>query len=181
MKYEVAMDFVCTATIVVDAASGDAAEQAAWEYVHTREGFDRYIKVAAPRNVLFGKDMKGDGFDIPMGAEEFDGELADGCIKIHVPKLKGVHIIGTAQDWDMYGYRYDIARIDFMAPSFWCDGFEDDELHEIEDECCDLCDDCTVTGRLLVRAVEEGLVNILNWGREDPCDVVGYLIYEEEE
>ena len=83
MKYEVAMDFVCTATIVVEARNSESAENKAWRFVHSRKGFDEYIRVAAPRNVLFGKRMwKGDGFEIPMDAEEFDGELADGYIEI---------------------------------------------------------------------------------------------------
>lgn len=181
MKYEVMMDYVCTATIVVDAADEEAAERAAWEYVHTKEGFDRYIGVAAPRNVLFGKNMdNGDGFDIPQEAEEFCGVLVDGYIEVGTRKPKGVRIAGTAQAWDLYDERFDIARIDFMAPKDWCDELTDDELSEIEDECVDLCDEDTVTGRLLCRAVDEGVVSIANWGREDPCNVVGYLIYEEE-
>jgi len=82
-KYEVTVDYVCTATIVVEARDAESAENKAWRYVHSRKGFDEYIRVAAPRNVLFGKNMhKGDGFDIPMDAEEFDGTVRDGCIEI---------------------------------------------------------------------------------------------------
>lgn len=82
-KYEVVMDFVCTARIVVEARNAESAENKAWRYVHSRKGFDEYLKVAAPRNVLFGKKMwYGDGFDIPMNAKEFHGKLVDGCIEV---------------------------------------------------------------------------------------------------
>ncbi len=82
-KYEVVMDYVMTATIVVEARDAESAENKAWRYVHSRKGFDNYVKVAAPRNVLFGKRMwDGDGFDIPCDASEFDGELGDDHIEI---------------------------------------------------------------------------------------------------
>lgn len=82
-KYEVVMDYVMTARIVVEALNEESAERKAWRYVHSRKGFDEYVKVAAPRNVLFGKKMwNGDGFDIPCGAEEFNGSIVDGRIEI---------------------------------------------------------------------------------------------------
>ena len=81
-KYEVVMDFVCTATIVVEARDEEAAENKAWCHVHSKKGFDEYIGVAAPRNVLFGKNMyEGDGFEVALVSES-DGELADGCIEV---------------------------------------------------------------------------------------------------
>lgn len=75
-KYEVIMDYVMTATVVVEARDGEAAENKAWRYVHSKKGFEEYVRVAAPNNVLFGKRMNdGDGFDIPCEAREFDGEF----------------------------------------------------------------------------------------------------------
>ena len=83
-KYEVVMDYVMTATIVVEARDEESACKKAGRYVHTRKGFDEYVRVAAPRNVLWGDPSccGDDGFDIPTGASEFDGELADGYIEI---------------------------------------------------------------------------------------------------
>lgn len=81
-KYEVIMDFVCTATIVVEAADAGSAEDAAMRYVHTPEGFDRYISFAAPRNVLLNEPDCGDGFEIPCDACEFGGTLRDGLFEI---------------------------------------------------------------------------------------------------
>lgn len=81
-KYEVVMDYVMTATIVVEARDGESAEKKAWRYVHSKKGFGEYVEFAAPRNVLFGKNMhKGDGFDIPCDAEEYDGD-GDGVIDL---------------------------------------------------------------------------------------------------
>ena len=82
-KYEVIMDYVMTATIVVEARDEESAGNKAWRHVHSRKGFDEYVKVAAPRNVLFGKSMwKGDGFEIPCEPSEFDGVMRDGYIEI---------------------------------------------------------------------------------------------------
>lgn len=82
-KYEVIMDYVMTATIVVEARDEDSAANKAWRFVHSRKGFDEYVRIAAPGNVLFGKRMwAGDGFDIPCEACEFDGVLTDSHIEI---------------------------------------------------------------------------------------------------
>lgn len=74
-KYEVTMDYIMTATIVVEADDAESAERKASMFVHSRDGFKEYVKVAAPYNVLFGIDHScgDDGFDIPMEAREFDG------------------------------------------------------------------------------------------------------------
>lgn len=84
-KYEVIMDYVMTATIVVEARDEQSAENKAWRHVHSRKGFEEYIRVAAPRNVKLGSKSVAcgiDGFDIPCDASEFDGELSDGHIEI---------------------------------------------------------------------------------------------------
>lgn len=82
-KYAVTVDYVMTATLVVEARDEESAERKAWRRVHSRQGFDDYVRVAAPRNVLFGKKMwSGDGFDVPE-VEEFGGELRDGYIEVH--------------------------------------------------------------------------------------------------
>lgn len=72
-KYAVTLDYVMTATVLVEAKDAESAENKAWRHVHCKKGFDEYVKVAAPNNVLFGKRMwKGDGFDIPQSATEVD-------------------------------------------------------------------------------------------------------------
>lgn len=76
-KYEVIVDYVMTATIVVEARDEESADRKAWRYVHSRKGFDEYIRFAAPRNVLLGyKDVAWcvDGFDSPENASEYDGD-----------------------------------------------------------------------------------------------------------
>ena len=83
-KYEVIVDYVMTATIVVEARNEESACTKTGRFVHSRKGFDEYIKVAAPRNVLWGKTecCGEDGFDIPCEPKEFCGEMQDGYIEI---------------------------------------------------------------------------------------------------
>ena len=75
------MDYIMTATIVVEARDEESAARKAGRYVHTRKGFDEYVRVAAPRNVLWSDPSccGDDGFDIPMEATEFDGRC-DGAV-----------------------------------------------------------------------------------------------------
>lgn len=82
-RYIVTLDYVMTAGIVVNADSAEDAEEKAMQYVHSKEGFDNYVRVAAPRNVLLGDGFTGDGFDVPIDAELLaDGEIRDGMIEI---------------------------------------------------------------------------------------------------
>lgn len=81
-KYEVTMDYVMTATIVVEARDAESAERKAGRYVHTRRGFDEYVRAAAPSNVLWDDPSccGSDGFDIPVDATEFDGRRTEGAV-----------------------------------------------------------------------------------------------------
>ena len=87
-KYEVIMDYVMTATIVVEARNEESACNKAARYVHTKNGFERYIAQAAPLNVILdGKPRYGgdDGFDIPCDPGElsllyFDERVESGEI-----------------------------------------------------------------------------------------------------
>lgn len=83
-RYEVVMDYVMTATIVVEARNEESACNKAGRFVHTRRGFDEYLKVAAHRNVMWNDPSccGNDGFDIPFEPIEFDGEIGDGHIEI---------------------------------------------------------------------------------------------------
>lgn len=77
--YEVIVDYVTTATIVVNARNAESAERKAWRYVHTQEGFKDYINhayenVAIGLYCLYSEIVPGiDGFDIPCNAEEWSG------------------------------------------------------------------------------------------------------------
>ena len=83
-KYKVIVDYVMTATIVVEANDEDDAALKAGRFVHSPEGFDEYVRFAAPRNVVFGETycLGGDGFEIPCEPSEFDGVMRDGYIEI---------------------------------------------------------------------------------------------------
>jgi len=74
--YEVIMDYVTTAIIVVDASNPESAERKAWRYVHTKKGFKDYINHAHDNVAigLYSEVIPGiDGFDIPCGTEEWYG------------------------------------------------------------------------------------------------------------
>ena len=71
-KYEVIVDYVSTCTIVVEARDEESAERKAWNYVHSKAGYGRYIYHMV-KNVKFGLDVTPgeDGFEI---ADTFEWE-----------------------------------------------------------------------------------------------------------
>ena len=122
-KFEVMSDCVMAAPSVVEARDSESAEKKAWRYVHSRKGFEEYVRVAAPNNVLFGKNMDdGDGFDIPCDAEEVgdDWKRRIGCIEITESKPRKprkptgeLSIVGETEwecDYDRgyFGYKVHI-------------------------------------------------------------------------
>jgi len=97
-------------------------------------------------------------------------------------KIKRIEITGTAQMWDLYDQRFDIAEVTFDVPEGAWSELTEEEIKSIEDECAVHCDDGTVTTKLFKRALDEGWVEVHfpGWEWEDPYDLVGYVDYEEE-
>lgn len=97
-------------------------------------------------------------------------------------KIKRIEIVGTAQLWDLYDQRFDVAKVRFFVPEEAIANLTDEEVASIEDECAGSCDDETVTTRLFKMALDEGWADVSypGWEWEDPFDLVGYVDYEEE-
>ena len=81
-KYEVIVDYTMTAAIVVEARDEESARNKAARFIHTKKGFDEYVKTAAPLNVSWSDRScsGGDGFDV-SDVLLFYG-MHDGCIEI---------------------------------------------------------------------------------------------------
>ena len=73
-KYEVIVDYVSTCAIVVEARDEESAERKAWNYVHSKAGYGRYIGHMV-KNVKFGRNVTPgeDGFEI-ADTFEWDGQ-----------------------------------------------------------------------------------------------------------
>ena len=94
--------------------------------------------------------------------------------------IKKATIVGVLQDWDLYGYRFDIEQVAYNVPLAMLDSYNDEELEYMVEQGWVGNGDWSPLATLLQDLVELGWFEPYSrWEFEDPCELK--LEIEEEE